>query len=322
MTSATLLVDLSIIIPVFNKKTLTRNMLSSLVKTLPQSLAIEVIIVDDASTDETSVWLAGLSNADLVCPQIKSLRILRNTSNLGYAKSNNLAAKHAKGAVLALLNNDLIFKQNWLEPMLAMFEKHTSKPIIVGNLQYLPHTNILDHAGIEVHFDKKSNRVVIEHIREINCKEPQKVFAITGACCLIKRQTFETLGGFDEGFINGGEDVDLCLKIKQADGASWVVPTSEIWHLVGQTRGRNDERNEKNSWRLFRKWQVQIERELELRFAEVIANSPHEDPLIRRMAADFLAETRTLAPIAVKTMAQKMVKAELIRWESSFNTYA
>jgi len=315
-------VDLSIIIPVFNKKTLTQNMLTSLVKTLPQGLAIEVIIVDDSSTDDTSAWLAGLRIVDLACPQIKSLVTLRNTENLGYAKSNNLAAKHAQGAVLALLNNDLVLKPGWLEPMLAMFDRHLLRPIIVGNLQYQPHTELLDHAGIEVRFDTESNRPVIEHRKEPIPAEPEKVFAVTGACCLIARQTFETLGGFDERYINGGEDVDLCMKVAQAGGACWIVPKSNVWHHVSQTRGRQEDRDERNSWRLFQLWHKQIARELEYSCAGLFTNAPHEDPLTKRMATEFRAGTRSLAPIAVKVMAQKYVQAELARWEKQFHKHA
>ena len=315
-------VDLSIIIPVFNKKTLTQTMLASLFRTLPQNLAVEVIIVDDASTDDTFAWLASLSNSDLACTQIKSIRILRNTHNLGYAKSNNLAAKQARGALLALLNNDLVLELGWLEPMLAMFEQYPSKPIIVGNLQYQPDTDKLDHAGIEVRFDTESNRAVIDHRREPIPAKPEKVFAVTGACCIIARQTFETLGGFDEEYINGGEDVDLCMKVIQMGGACWVVPTSSVWHHVSQTRGRQEDRDEKNSWRLFRRWHKQIARELERSCAGLFTNAPHEDPLTKRMAAEFLVGTRNLAPIAVKAMAQKYVQVELSRWEKHFHADA
>lgn len=314
--------DLSIIIPVFNKKTLTQNMLTSLVKTLPQSLRVEVIIVDDASTDGTSAWLAGLSNTDLDCPQIESLRVLRNTHNLGYAKSNNLAVEQAQGVMLALLNNDLVFMQAWLEPMLAIFKDHPSTPIIVGNLQYRPDTDVLDHAGIEVRFDTESNRPVIEHLREINFTEPKKTFAVTGACCLIARQTFRTLDGFDEAYSNGGEDIDLCMKVTQAGGSCWVVPVSSVWHHVSQTRGQNDERDERNSWLLFRRWHKKIAGELERSCAGLVFESPHEDSLNRRMAAEFLDGTRKLAPIVVKAMAQKYVQAELMRWERQFNSHA
>lgn len=153
---------------------------------------------------------------------------------------------------LALLNNDLVPKPGWLEPMLAILAQQASVPSIVGNVQYQPATGALDHAGIEVRINPESNRPVIEHRRELTASSPHQVFAITGACCPIARQAFEQLGGFDEEYVNGGEDVYLCLKVKQAGGTCWVIPTSEVWHHVGQTRGRHDDRDEKKAGGYFR----------------------------------------------------------------------
>jgi GT2 family glycosyltransferase len=202
--------------------------------------------------------------------------------------------------------------------MLDMFEKYPSKPIIVGNLQYQPGTDKLDHAGVEVRIDTESNRPVIDHRRESIPVEPEKVFAVTGACCLVKRQTFETLGGFDDVYINGGEDVDLCMKITQAGGACWIVPTSRVLHHVSQTRGRQEDRDEKNSWRLFQQWHKQIAHALERSCAGLIAHASNEDPLTKRMASEFLEGTRSLAPIVIKAMAQNYVQTELTRWEMKF----
>jgi GT2 family glycosyltransferase len=311
--------DLSVIIPVFNQLPFTKRMWLSLVQTLPVNLSIEVIIIDDASTDGTSEWLRVLGDSSLECVQIKSLCILRNQTNRGYAKSNNLAAKNAQGKVLALLNNDLLFEPTWLEPMLAMFKKNSVKPLIVGNVQYQADSRVLDHAGIEVRLGVESNRPVIEHRRGSIPTISEKVFAVTGACCLIQRKAFEELGGFDEQYVNGGEDVDLCMKVIQAGGRCLIVPESRVFHHVSQTRGQQFDRDERNSWRLFHNWQQQIACELERSCARLIANDLHEDPLIKCLAEAFLVGSRSLAPIAVKKMAQKLVQAELSRLEKYFH---
>jgi GT2 family glycosyltransferase len=112
------------------------------------------------------------------------------------------------------------------------------------------------------------------------------------------------------------------MKVAQAGGACWIVPTSNVWHHVSQTRGRQEDRDERNSWRLFQLWHKQIARELEYSCAGLFTNAPHEDPLTKRMATEFRAGTRSLAPIAVKVMAQKYVQAELARWEKQFHMHA
>lgn len=309
---------ISIIIPVFNQLTYTQQMYASLQATLPDDLDIEVLFVDDASSDGTPAWLRSIASTKSSAHSIKSVGVITNPVNLGYAKSNNRAARESTGDLLLLLNNDLVLKPVWLEPMLEVVNLNQSSPAIVGNLQYLPDTNILDHAGIEVRLDTESNRPVIEHIREHISDKPKKVFAVTGACCLIGRQTFETLGGFDEQYVNGGEDVDLCMKVTQAGGSCWVVPVSSVWHHVSHTRGRQLDRDEKNSWRLFQLWHKQIARELERSCARLFIEIPYEDPTIKRMAEEFLQGKRSFAPITVKVLVQKYVHAELMGWEKHF----
>ncbi len=295
-------------------------MYESLQATLPDSLDIEVLFVDDASSDGTPNWLRSIASTTPSTKSIKSVRVLTNPINLGYAKCNNRAARESKGDYLLLLNNDLVLKPSWLEPMLDLVNQNQSSPIIVGNLQYLPGTNTLDHAGIEVRLDTESNRPVIEHIRELISDKPQKVFALTGACCLIASQTFEALGGFDDNYVNGGEDVDLCMKVTQAGGSCWMVSASSVWHHVSHTRGRQRERDERNSWRLFQLWHKQIARELERSCARLIADTPNEDPVTKHNAEEFLVGSRYLAPIAVKVTAQKYIQKELANWRQQFNT--
>ena len=102
----------SFIIPLFNCLSLTRECVATLQKSLPTELQYEIILVDDGSTDGTREWLATLSI---------EFRIILNKSNLGYAKSNNRAAQLAQGSLLCLLNNDLIFKDGWWQPMSKIY---------------------------------------------------------------------------------------------------------------------------------------------------------------------------------------------------------
>jgi GT2 family glycosyltransferase len=303
--------SLNIIIPVLNNLSFTQKMLKSLTLTLPQNLVVELIIVDDASSDGTSEWLASLNTDVQDYKQFKSIKILTNTSVLGYSKSNNLAAQHANGELLVLLNNDLVFEPGWLEPMLGMFVGRLTSPMVVGNLQYQPKTGALDHAGVEVRLTDDASHPVIDHMLKITDGKPYKVFAVTGACCLIARQTFELLGGFDEGYENGCEDIDLCLKVREMGGTCWIVPNSKVWHHVSQTRGKNEYRDKKNSLRLFEKWHQQIAIDLEKKCAEVFLNTFQDDPQIKNMVIDFIAGHRSLAPIAVKVMTRKITHSVL-----------
>ena len=77
---------------------------------------------------------------------------------------------------------------------------------------------------------------------------------VTGACCLIRRTLFEEVGGFDEGFQNGFEDVDLCMKIRDKGHTIVYQPRSVLYHLESQTPGRKTHEAE-NAARLLDRWE-------------------------------------------------------------------
>jgi GT2 family glycosyltransferase len=311
---------LSIIIPLFNQLSYTRLMYKSLIDTLPADLDAELVFIDDASTDGTSEWLKSLSMAENRRGSSKAIKCIRNPVNLGYAKSNNLAIKSASGDLLVLLNNDLILTKNWLEPMLARLSVSKSTPAIVGNLQYRVDNGQLDHSGVAVQYDSDTNRVKISHCKEIVREPTATVFAVTGACCLIARNAFEAVGGFDEIYVNGGEDIDLCLKISNIGGVCCIANDSSVMHHVSLTRGHLPFRDELNSWNLFKKWKIPIIRELEYICASrLLATLPDSEADIKKLIHDFILGNRKIAPILVKLNARKLFQNEIANFEFAFN---
>src|SRR5262249_46398567 len=149
------------------------------------------ILIDDGSTDGTREWLAKLPDSQF--------RVVLNERNLGYAIANNRAARQARGEFLALLNNDLVLQAGWLDPMLAAHAKLRGRAGLVGNIQLDADSGVVDHAGLVVNLTGKP-----VHARSVpsalaRLLRPVKVVpAVTGACVLIERGLWETLGGFDE----------------------------------------------------------------------------------------------------------------------------
>jgi GT2 family glycosyltransferase len=222
-------------------------MLASLEATLPRQLAVEIILIDDGSTDGTRAWLATLDPA--------RYRVLLNERNLGYAAANNRAIAVARGKFLALLNSDLELTPGWLEPMLAVHRSLGSRAGLIGNVQRQVRTGEIDHAGIIVGSTGKP-----EHLRHspawIDARSWRlySVPAVTGACMLVKRALWDQLGGFDEAYLNGGEDIDLCLRARAAGRENAVALRSVIRHHVSASPGRK-RRDEENSRRLMLRWQ-------------------------------------------------------------------
>ncbi|HWA10201.1 MAG TPA: glycosyltransferase family 2 protein [Opitutaceae bacterium] len=237
--------QVSFIIPLYNCLPLTQAMVASLRATLPAGLRHEIILVDDGSTDGTRAWLATLR---------PPFRVLLNERNLGYAAANNRGAAVAQGEFLALLNNDLVLATRWLEPMLAAHRRLGARAGLVGNVQRDLRTGAIDHAGIFINAKGKP-----EHERELpgwswlpGCGV-RRVDAVTGACVLLERRLWTELGGFDERYVNGCEDVDLCLRAAAAGRIHAVALDSRVGHHVSASPGRKA-RNEENAYRLAARW--------------------------------------------------------------------
>ncbi|WP_438479531.1 glycosyltransferase family 2 protein [Oleiharenicola lentus] len=239
----------SFIIPLYNCLPLTQVMLGSLRATLPAGLDHEVIFVDDGSTDGTREWLRTLA---------APCRFFLNEQNLGFAGSCNRGAASAVGEFIFFLNNDLVLKRGWLEPMLQAFELIPS-PGLIGNIQRNAATHSIDHAGLYfTHQGKPAHRT--DHAllaRWLGRPRLRKVPALTGACFAVRRTIWQKLGGFDEGFRNGGEDVDLCLRAANAGLVNAIALNSVVLHHISQSSGRKL-RDEENSARLAVRWKSEI----------------------------------------------------------------
>ncbi len=292
---------ISFIIPLFNHLEQSKEMLASLLTTLPHDLSYEIIFIDDASTDGTQGWLSQL--------KIKNSRIIFNTLNLGYAKSNNKAVTMAKGDVLCLLNNDLVLLAGWLEPMLAILFNPMLSVGVVGNIQTKVIDNSIDHAGVELNHLAK-----FEHLKSISkTKEGySRVLAVTGACLLLFREDFNRVNGFDEQFKNGCEDVDLCLNLREQRKFSYVASTSYIKYHVSLSRNTTSLVNEKNSQLLFLKWRFVILRELNLIWLRLLSH-PQGDNCSKLIDFNLRAICYQKPQLASFMLANSVLQREEVR---------
>jgi len=243
---------LSIIMAVHNRLDLTRLCLPS----LDASLAghdHEIIIVDDLSTDGTREFLAALP-APYRC-------ILRETKG-NFSINNNLGVRASTGDILVFLNNDTELPRGWIEPMLAALDACPGPVGMVGNIQTIPATGRVDHLGV-VFPPWLTPLHVGQHRRRVPAGLPRfsEWNAVTAACCLCRRETFEAVGGFDEAYVNGCEDIDLCLRLKRAGHRHYTANESIIAHHKGASPGRKTH-NDANLVRLKSIWAETIAREL------------------------------------------------------------
>jgi GT2 family glycosyltransferase len=234
--------QVSFVIPLHNCLALTQACLRTLQATLPAGLSHEIILVDDASTDGTRAWLGSLATP---------CRVILNERNLGFAGACNRGAAAAQGELIFFLNNDLVLQPGWFEPMRAAFARFADAAL-VGNVQLAAATGAVDHAGMYFnHQGKAAHDTTLPWRARLTGY--RSVPALTGACVAIRQADWRALGGFDDGYVNGGEDVDLCLRALAAGRRNYVALRSVVRHHVSQSEGRK-RRDEENSRRLTLQW--------------------------------------------------------------------
>ena len=237
-------IEVSLVISVYGQLEHTKRCLLEIDKTLKGEISYEVLIVDDASKDGTPKFLRSLDSR---------YRIFYNETNKGFAKNNNFAAKQAHGKYLCFLNNDVFVQGNWLLPMLEVFKTY-EKVGMVGNVQQLTNSRRYDHMGVV--FTPQGNP---RHYGQGFFHRPFKGkvkqwSAVTAACCITVKENFLAIGGFDEVFVNGCEDVDLCLRMTEKGLDNYVVHDSLVFHVKGASEGRKTF-NDKNTQILLDRWQ-------------------------------------------------------------------
>lgn len=309
----------SFIVPLYNCLPLTQAMLASLQATIPPELTHEIILVDDGSTDGTRDWLASLA--------APHLRVLLNSRNLGYAAANNRAADFARGELLAFLNNDLVLLPGWLEPMLAALAASAPRASIIGNVQLDAKTGVVDHAGLVIDLTGKPVHVRTRPSRISRWRRPVRIVpAVTGACLLIARPLWQRLGGFDEGFVNGGEDIDLCFRARSLGHESAVALRSVVRHHVSSSPGRKT-KDEQNSYRLARRWRDELivaaehGRRTWCRnyLAQALVWPRSEEYRLTLAACAFLVGLRKSPPREAAEAIVRGMEREFARWEEMFS---
>ncbi len=239
--------EISIIIPVYNHIDITIQCLNSIKKHCSH-INYEIIVVNDCSSDQTHEFLSNK----------KDIVYVRNSENRGFAYSCNRGAEKAKGEYLLFLNNDTILTDNILTKIKNTFKKKNDIGIVGAKLLYEDDT--IQHAGVLIYPNKKvghlfknfpANYPAANQLRELQC--------VTGACLTIPKRLFFEVGKFDERFINGYEDLDLCFKVREKGYKVIYNPSISLYHYEEKTRNTKKRIfEEKNTKLMCIKWLKKI----------------------------------------------------------------
>jgi len=241
--------EVSIIIPVYNKVEYTRRCIEALVENT-RGVKYEIILVDNGSSDGTAEFLATLPS---------QVHIVNNEINMGFAQGCNLGAAAARAPHILLLNNDTEPLSGWFEPLAEVLNSDPSVAAVGSKLLFPDRT--IQHAGVVILDDRQlPDPMVARHIyykkpsdfAEANV--PRIYQALTAACLLIRKELFDQVGGFDEEYWNGYEDVDLCFKLQEKNWRLVYQPQSVLIHHESKSGQERFSRTRENIDRLHRKW--------------------------------------------------------------------
>ncbi len=276
--------SVSIVIAVHNQAAITEACLTSLVETLPESFRGEIIVVDDASTDDTPALLDRWAARD---PRV---RWLRNDTNQGFLETARRGAAAATGDVLLFLNNDTVLLPDWLPPLLRVFRDFPLAGAVGGKLLFSD--GVLQEAGGMVFCDASAanfgrgdhdlDAPPYNFLREVDY--------CSGAMLATRRTLFEQIGGFDPRFRPAYyEDTDYCFAVRQQDYRVYFQPESAIVHLEGVSSGTDLSRG-------IKQYQVVNQIKFAEKWATVLARQPRRPPEQDRSAWNSLALGHAVTP--------------------------
>lgn len=220
-------VDVGIVIPVLNNASMTKACIERVLET-KSGLEVDIVVVDNASTDDTADMLADFGD---------SVRSIRNDENLGFTIASNQGAREARGRHIVFLNNDTLPEPDWLEWLVSTADDQADVGAVGSKLVYPDGT--LQEAGAII-FDDGSgwnygrgddpNHPRYRYVREVDY--------CSAASLLVKREVFERLGGLDERYAPAYyEDADLCFGVRSLGLKVLYQPRSVVVHLEGRTAG-------------------------------------------------------------------------------------
>ena len=216
----------SIVMPAYNGWDLTYTCLAS-IKENTLGVSYEVIIGDDASTDETKN----------ISDYIKNIVVIRNEKNLEFLHNCNHAATYAKGKYILFLNNDTEVKPGWLSSMVDLMEKDETIGMVGSKLIYpngkLQEAGAIiwkDAAGWNFGLNQDPGAPEFNYVKEVDY--------ISGASIILRTSLWKDIGGFDKRYTPAYcEDSDLAFEIRKHGHKVVYQPLSEVIHFEGYTHG-------------------------------------------------------------------------------------
>jgi GT2 family glycosyltransferase len=231
-------IDISVVIVSWNVRELLKACIDSIIST-QRELSVQIIVVDNASDDRS---------AELVRNKFTGITLIETNANIGFGPANNIGLQLAKGRYVFFLNPDTVLHEEALIRLVEFLDRHADFDLVGpqlhspdGSVQWvcarrLPSFSLMLFDALYLHRlpligQKLRNRLTVHY----DLNESQEVDAISGAAMLGRRSVINDVQGFDEVFLHTGEDVDLCLRLRERGSKIFYLADASVLHFGGQS---------------------------------------------------------------------------------------
>lgn len=239
------MLDLSVIIVSYNTCQLLDDCLSSLLAAEPPAGGIEIIVVDNASSD---------GSQEMVREKYPQVKLLALEQNLGFSTANNRGTAVANGRTILFLNSDtLLSKESLVQPLQYLQDNPRAGAVTVRLVYPDGQRDPDNHRGFPTPWNALCHFTGLGRLFPHNPRfngyfqsyadfdRTHAVDVIAGSFMMMPRQLIDDLGGWDETYFFYGEDIDLCYRIHEAGYEIIYYPHVEVLHYKGASSGLRKE---------------------------------------------------------------------------------
>ena len=218
---------ISVIVVNWNRSALLRACLQSLERQV--GVRLEVIVVDNGSED---------GSADMVAREFSGFtRLIRNADNRGFCAANNQGIHTARGAFVALLNNDAEAEPGWLSALMRAFDAAPDIGMAASKIVTYEDPGRIDKAGHLIYPDGQNRGRGTGEPDDGRYDRSEEVLWPDGCAAMYRKQMLDQIGGFDEDFFAYGDDAELGLRARIAGWRCLYMPDAVVRHHRGSTLG-------------------------------------------------------------------------------------
>ncbi len=240
-------IDLSIVILSYNTRDLLLKTLDSVFSSMQKTLILEVIVVDNASTNES------LEAVQKKYPQVITIQLKKN---IGFSAGNNVGIKKTSGKYVLLLNSDVLLMPNTIEVITRFMDDHGDVAVATCKLVFpndtidyachrgfpTPWASFTYHLGLAKFFPH-SRFFASYHLTFLSMNESHEIDSPSGAFYFIRRKVIDDVGLLDEDYFMYGEDLDWSFRIKEAGWKIMYVPTAKAIHHKKQSGRKSTDKD-------------------------------------------------------------------------------